>query len=462
MATINTFGQSIRQIDSNTWFVQFNVETSVEPSIKFDLSTNYSKPINLIVGPNTYSRMKSEFGSYKNSNSGEIKIFSYSGGKELGRIEPGSNQMGTVTYPEIQYSLLSQIQFPTSPQPDSLYLIVIDGYPALKLTEYSTIREKLVKQDTQVFGSKLKEFVSKAMHTGTGVQLIVDQSIGQILGEYDSFVNITQSNETKITRCLGDILFGRVFGGTQPDFSSIISPGSEWDIIDAFSVNISSGENNSTHKLAIRGSGLSIESNCSSLVGMILKANTDSISEVLIQDINLGTQICDFDLVDIPQHPNAPSLINYIKLEQYVQTLGLFETSTNPTNSELKKKIKEHVKANADFIQLIEYGENSDWEITPTDPFASLINRKICSLIKQAKGFLSQMRSHFIIEPTKKTSFNCGGPLRQVNTVARREVTGYINPSNSNLFGLDTYDEWDNTQGIANRQLSAFAHDSKY
>jgi hypothetical protein len=458
MASISSSVLSVSQIDSNTLMVQFSISTNVEPSIKFDLSTNHARPINLIVGPSTYSRMKQEFGCYKNSNSGEIKIFSYSGGKELCRIEPGSNQMGTVTYPEIQYSLLSQIQFPDIAHPNSLFLIVIDSYPALKLTEYSTIREKLIEQDTQVFNSKLKDFVSRAAQVGSTLQLVVDQSIGQILGELNLLVNITQSNETKITRCLGDILFGRVFGGTQPDFSSIISPGSGWDIVDAFSTNVSSGENNSTHRLAIRGSGLTIEGNCSSLIGIILKSNTNTNTEtmpkLLIQDINLGIQLCDLDLVDLCQNPNASNLINYIKLEQYVQTLGQFETSTNPTNPELRKRIKEHVKANAEFIQLIEYGENSDWEIAPTDQFASLINRKICSLIRQAKGLLLQMRSHFVIESGKKLSFNCGGPLRQVNTVARREVSGYVNASSSNLFGLDTYDEWEN--GIANRQLSAF------
>lgn len=471
MASITTSNQSIGQINSNTWIVQFVAETSVEPSIKFDLSTNHSRPINLIVGPNTYLRMKSEFAPVKNSNSEEIKIYSYNGGKELGRIEPGSNQMGTVTYPEIKYSLLSQIQLPDVPQPNSFYVIVIDSYPAYKSVEYSSVRDELVRQDTQLFNSRLKNFCYLATKTNTQVKLIVDQYADQVLSELihsrfekkyskysdedivEPYVDMIYSDENKISRCLSEIVFGRVFGGMQPEFSSIISPGDDWDIVDAFSTSIS--DSKSAHKLTIRGSGLAIGSNCSSLIGMILTSKSENVSRLTIRDINLDTQICDFELEKIPSHSDANKLERFIQLEQYVKTLGSLVTSIPICTSQpvdFKNKIKEHIRANSKFIELIEYSEFTDWEIK-LESFDNIINGKICNLVKQAKSFLSHLRSHFVVEQKseKGNSIFDRIPLRQENTVARRQVTGFQNHPD-----FETYDEFDYVNGVANRQISVF------
>lgn len=93
MSSIVSSSQSIQQINSQTWFTKFDIQTSVTPSIKFDLTTDHGKPVNLIVSNDVYSRFQSDLSTRVNSNSHEIKLYSYNG-KELSRIEPKSKAMG--------------------------------------------------------------------------------------------------------------------------------------------------------------------------------------------------------------------------------------------------------------------------------------------------------------------------------------------------------------------------------
>jgi len=396
MTSIVAESQSIQKINSDTWMVHFNIQTAVMPTVKFDLTTDHKKQINLIVSSDIYSRIHTEFITRVNSNSCEIKLFSYNGGKELLRIAPLTNSMGNVSYPDINYTLLSQIEVPTTPEPNTIYMFVIDSYPGLKMVEYDIIRNNLVEQDNEVFMTKLVKFYTEAVQVNSEVKLVFESSVNQAIGKlYSDSIDRVVCDSLKLTRCLGDIIFGRMFGGIQTEFSSIITPNSDWTIIDAFSISKS---NNQTHKLTIRGSGLSISGNCSSSIGMIMKRTSESITNLKLADINLGTQICEFVLDDesnYPIHLDAINLSKYLELIEYNKTVSqlVFDLNTNP---ESKVKIKEYMKSNSEYISSIEYDDFNDFAIKE-DYFNNVINEKICYLISSIKSYFTNIRSSFVI-----------------------------------------------------------------
>jgi hypothetical protein len=410
MTTLVVNSQSIQEINLDAWIVHFDIQTAVMPTIKFDMTIDHKKEITLIVSNEMYLRIHKDFASRVNSNSCEIKVCSYNGGKELARIAPSTNLMGNVSYPDIHYTLLSQIEVPPTPQPNTIYIFVIDSYPGLQLVEYETIKNNLIEQDNKVFMSKLKNFHSEANKVNSEIKLVLESSVNQAISKsyfdesgtscfdesgtsrFDHIHKIV-SDSNKLTKCLGDIIFGCVFGGIQTEFSSIITPNSGWTILDAFATS-----KTRTHKLTIRGSGLGISGNNSSSIGIILKRTSDSIKNFELTDINLGTKICEFVLDDeskYPKHQDAINLSKYLGLIEYTKTISQFIFGLN-TNPELKVKIKEHMKSNSEYISTIEYDNFDDFAIKE-DHFKNIINEKICSLISSIKSNFANIRSKFAI-----------------------------------------------------------------
>jgi len=439
MTSIVAESQSIQKINSDTWMVHFNIQTSVMPTVKFDLTTDHEKEINLIVSNDIYSRIHTEFITRVNSNSCEIKLFSYNGGKELARIAPLANSIGNISYPDIQYTLLSQIEVPTSPQPNTIYMFVIDSYPGLKMVEYDVIRNNLIEQDNEVFMSKLVKLYTEAIKVNSEIKLVFESSVNQAIGKlYSDSIDRVVCDSLKLTRCLGDIIFGRMFGGIQTEFSSIITPNSDWTIVDAFARS----KTTQTHKLTIRGSGLAINGNCYSSIGMIMKRTSESITNLKLADINLGTQICEFVLDDesnYPIHPDAINLSKYIELIEYNKTVSQFVFDLN-TNPESKLKIKEHMKSNAEYISTIEYDDFNDFAIKE-DYLKNIINEKICYLINSIKLYFSSIRSNFqIVNPLDNSK-------KKLNQIPFQMARGFATELENDL-------EFDLPCSIANRQSS--------
>jgi len=401
MSSIIASSQSIERISSNEYFVKFDIQTIVSPSIKFDLTINHEKPVNLIVSPQVYSALRADIFTRINKNTSDIKLFSYNSGKELCRIVPGSNKIGNVSYPEINFLLLSQIEFPTNLEPNAHYIIVIDSYPALNMIEYGPLKSKLFSQDVSNFLLKFDKFNEEAKKINTTVQLIISKQ------DFDSidlgvryFLKVPTN---KLVKSLADIVFGCTIGGIQSDFSSIISKDSNWKIIDAFSYqkNLQDDTIKLPHKLIIRESGLVICGNTSSSIGLIIKSiNQDSdVTNFKMIDINLDTQICDF-IIDsnIPLHSEATKLLKYIEIIQYETILDILDT-----NSKLEKK--SHMLSNSKIIESIEYSEFNDFALE-YELHKKSINDKLCLIIKIIKSKWSEIRSTFI----------CGSPDMLKNT----------------------------------------------
>ena len=172
MTSIRVLSQSIEHIDSNKYFIKFDIQTNVKPNASFNLTVNHEKPVSLIVSPNIYYGLNSDISMRTNANTHDIKIYGFHGGKELARVLPGSNKMGTITYPEISYSLLSQIVFP-NPESNSHYILAIDSLPALSTIEHEELKTQLFLEDTAIFLENLSKFSQDALSIGSTIQLVV-------------------------------------------------------------------------------------------------------------------------------------------------------------------------------------------------------------------------------------------------------------------------------------------------
>ena len=116
--------------------------------------------------------------------------------------------------------------------------------------------------------------------------------------------------------------------------------------------------------------------------------------------------------------------------------------------------------SNAEFINLIEYGNYEDFALKQ-DPFANLINNKICSLIKCIKKNFSTIRSQFSVTNPDACSLDHIPFARREIGNAHFEMTPGFPPRHGDL--LDPHLDYNRPNGLehtyipglANRQISA-------
>ncbi len=395
MASIKILSQSIDYIGANKYFIKFDIETNVKPNTSFNLTRNHKKPVNLIVSPHIYHGLQSDICTRTNSNTHEIKIYGYHGGKELSRVVPGCSKMGNITYPEISYSLLSQIVFP-SPEPNTHYILAIDSLPALLTIEHELLKKELFEQDSSMFIESLTNFVKSTNPIGSTVELVILKDNHSLSAATSSIASTCTVDSNKIVRFLGDTLYGRIFGGTQTIFSTIISLESSAKQSDIKLITVFSQLNKEfdfKHEITVRGSGIVISGNTTSSIGMIVETPSDNIKLV---DINTGTEICNFSTTDVEIRPQVSKINQYIKILEYIGVLEKIDFNN-------KDQEKAHMKTHRDFIELIEYSEFEDFYLLD-DKFSSTINKHICQLIKFIKVKWFEIRSKFGCSETKSYS----------------------------------------------------------
>jgi len=389
MASIQVLSQSIEYINSNKYFIKFDIQTNVKPNASFNLTVNHKKPVNLIVSPYIYNGFQSDICQRTNANEHDVIIYGFHGGKELSRVLPGLNKMGNVTYPDIGYSLLSQIVFP-NPESNSHYILAIDSLPALSTIEHEQLRTQLFEQDTTVFIENLSKFSQAALSIGSTIQLVILKE-SSVLSEFllsASSFQISRIESSKMVRYLGDVVFGRVFGGTQSDFSTILSlsgsnSNSKVSLVTAFSQVMSDSE--FQHKIIIRSSGVVISGNTTSSIGMIIEADSTDIIKVF--DVNSGMEVCCFDCTSVPIHTEVSRLGEYIKLIEYTNVLQKIDSND-------KDKTKIHMSSCREFIEEIEYSEYDDLVVLE-DKFSLTINKQILHGLKIIKAKWYDIRSKF-------------------------------------------------------------------
>lgn len=393
MASIQVLSQSIEHINSNKYFIKFEIQTNVKPNASFNLTVNHEQPVSLIVSPYVYHGLQSDISQRTNANTHDIKIYGFHGGKELARVLPQSNKMGNITYPDIGFSLLSQIVFP-NPESNSHYILAIDSLPAISTIEYEGLKTQLFLEDTAIFLENLSKFSEAALSIGSILQLVVLKESSMLReflsGSTLSTFQISTIESNKMVRYLGDMVYGRVFGGTQADFSTILSlSGSKHEskvsLVTAFSQTVS--DLDFQHKITIRGSGLVVSGNTTSSIGMIVQA--DKTDRIKIVDVNSGTDVCSFDIdsTSVPTNIDASKLDQYIKLLEYTNKLQKLDSND-------KHKTKTHMLEYKEFIEFIEYSEYDEF-VFFEDKFSETINKNIVHTIKIIKAKWFDIRSKF-------------------------------------------------------------------
>jgi hypothetical protein len=393
MSSIEASNYSAYRINSDTIMVEFDCKTNVKPNIKFDFSVNHSKPINIITSSSIYQQLHNEVLDRTNINSEEIKVYGYTGNKELSSISPGKNRLGTVSYPDYMISLLSEIEISSNIQHGSKVILVIDSYPSITFIEHSVLKNKLIEKDFENFCTIIQEFIHK---TKCDFTLLIDSNIAKfIIDAYKQIpFSFVVSNANKITRCLCDIVFGRIISGVQNDFNGIITTTS-YSIIDAFIKNKSKQESedysklnlsdltSDIHTINLRGSGLSISGNYQSHICLLLqkKSETDMIE---FNEINTNKKLFELDISNLEMHPSATVLSKYLDIVNYYYKLKDINVD----------KYKEHMINEMLFINSIEYGSVETYMVE--SDFKDEIISKLTSLVQILKKEWNKIRNSFV------------------------------------------------------------------
>lgn len=406
MSSIEAFNYSASRINSNTIMVEFDCKTNVKPNIKFDFSINHSKPINIITSSSIYEQLHNEVLGRTNINSEEIKVYGYTGNKELSSISPGKNKLGTVSYPEYMISLLSEIEISSNIQDKSNVILVIDSYPSITCIEYSALKYRLIEKDFENFYTKIKEFIHK---TKCNFTLLIDSTISKfIIDAYNQIPdesadkginNIIVANTNKITRCLCDIVFGKIISGVQNDFNGIITA-TNYNIIDACIKNKSKQQSledhsklNLTldiHTINLRGSGLSISGNYQSHICLLLQKKSES-NIIEFNEINSNIKLFELDISNLEMHSSATVLNSYLDILTYYYKLKDIAID----------KYKEHMLNEMLFINTIEYGSIETYMVE--SEFKDEIINKLTSLVLILKKEWNKIRNSFVFNKNNAT-----------------------------------------------------------
>ena len=440
MSSIEASNYSAYRINSDTIMVEFDCKTNVKPNIKFDFSVNHSKPINIITSSSIYQQLHNEVLDRTNINSEEIKVYGYTGNKELSSISPGKNRLGTVSYPDYMISLLSEIEISSNIQHGSKVILVIDSYPSITFIEHSVLKNKLIEKDFENFCTIITEFIHK---TKCDFTLLIDSNIAKyIIDAYKQIpFSFVVSNANKITRCLCDIVFGRIISGVQNDFNGIITT-SNYTIIDAFIKNKSKQELSEDysklnltdltpdiHTINLRGSGLSISGNYQSHICLLLqkKSETDMIE---FNEINTNKKLFELDISNLEMHPSATVLSKYLDIVNYYYKLKDINVD----------KYKEHMINEMLFINSIEYGSVETYMVE--SDFKDEIISKLTSLVQILKKEWNRIRNSFVFNKnTVAVQIEYGGirhtPYKDHNIYTSANAATLYGPSRQ-LSNIDT------------------------
>ena len=440
MSSIEASNYSASRINQDTIMVEFDCKTNVKPNIKFDFSVNHSKPINIITSSSIYQQLHNEVLDRTNINSEEIKVYGYTGNKELSSISPGKNRLGTVSYPDYMISLLSEIEISSNIQHGSKVILVIDSYPSITFIEHSVLKNKLIEKDFENFCTIIQEFIHK---TKCDFTLLIDSNIAKfIIDAYKQIpFSFVVSNANKITRCLCDIVFGRIISGVQNDFNGIITTTS-YSIIDAFIKNKSKQElsedysklnltdlTSDIHTINLRGSGLSISGNYQSHICLLLqkKSETDMIE---FNEINTNKKLFELDISNLEMHPSATVLSKYLDIVNYYYKLKDINVD----------KYKEHMINEMLFINSIEYGSVETYMVE--SDFKDEIISKLTSLVQILKKEWNRIRNSFVFNKnTVAVQIEYGGirhtPYKDHNIYTSANAATLYAPSRQ-LSNIDT------------------------
>ena len=280
-----------------------------------------------------------------------------------------------------------------------------------------------------------------------------------LLNIFDAYKQIpfsfVVSNANKITRCLCDIVFGRIISGVQNDFNGIITTTSynnnndgiittapNYNIIDAFIKNKSKQQTledysklnltdltSDIHTINLRGSGLSISGNYQSHICLLLQKKSE-VDKIEFNEINTNKKLFELDISNLEMHPSATVLSKYLDIVNYYYKLKDINVD----------KYKEHMINEMLFINSIEYGSVETYMVE--SDFKDEIISKLTSLVQILKKEWNRIRNSFVFNKnTVAVQIEYGGirhtPYKDHNIYTSANAATLYGPSRQ-LSNIDT------------------------
>jgi hypothetical protein len=347
----------VKIIDDAKLAIELDIDVNGSAANRIKLLVNEGKTAHVVLSQGQHDKLKKTLCTRVNENSYPIHFYRTTGGKPIATLNTGQNDLGTVTYHDLKFSLISSIEVPDIQENEVIYFL-IDSYDGLDQVTDPSLKSKLIWKDWIDFARKFQSFLKSE------IRIIIDgkifASITKIIPDFFSYQapelfleNAGNQSEVKFFECydkmtefLCDKIFGKVIGGEKQLFSGIITTG-ENKIVDAYSKGCLS--------VAIRGSGLTINGNGSSKIFIIVKRKNDS--KLLIQETQTGQIILDDKITDDCETFKYPK--EYNKLCELVDYNDELKSLLEKPKESIKKHLLENSTKNSEF----ELGEQHDYII---------------------------------------------------------------------------------------------------
>ena len=344
MNQINVSNPVIYRLAPTNFMLSFDISTETRTTALIDLSKNSKNETKIISSNGVYSKFKeNHLSSRKNKNTGDIKFYSYAGGKEITRLTTGSNRMSNLAYPPYNGTLFSSIELPEMNKKDNVYLL-IDNYIEINTISCPNMKKELINKDLEILLNKIKNGIE-----GKNVNFIIlfDSKLHEELIKYEPELNTIicsydihpMKSEGHIVPYVCDLVFGRILGGQTHQFTGVINP-EGYTIIDAFTTSIIN-----YHKLTNRTSGLSILGNGTATIYMLLRSNNALTNKIKLMEVPTGTELLNISTnTNVKEHKNTSDILKLIKLIDY--TLLLKNILSKNDRTEMKQFMKDNLEEN--------------------------------------------------------------------------------------------------------------------
>jgi hypothetical protein len=226
-------------LDDNYINCECEIRASAQQTGCIDVRVDNKKPVIIVTSSKGYSDLNQCTKNRSNINSEEIRIYGYRASKAIGRIQPGSNSFGNVSYPQFNGSTLGEIDIMPIVS-DSKLFIIIDQYDFLTSEGCPDLKRMIVSKDINTFTQKIRDACGASV---TDVCMVIDKKIFDkihSMGLIDEFVNsnsvfpfqiVCGNSISDINNILCDRVFGRQIGGKTQSYIGLLE--SNYEIIDA-------------------------------------------------------------------------------------------------------------------------------------------------------------------------------------------------------------------------------------
>lgn len=424
MNHINITNPIVYKLNLKHYMLSCNVTTKTMSSPMIDLSVSLPNDTIIISSNNTYNKFYHHISNYVNKNTGQVKFYSYAGGKEITKLVNGINKMSNLPYPPFNNTLFSSIILPEINNNDSVY-ILIDSYNEINSITCPLLMKKLINRDLNIMLNNIKTNVE---NKNVNVIIMFDTLLYDELINYEPDIdniiqnfNFTLKKNKNLVSYTFDLVFGKVISSEDLAFNGIIDF-ENFTIYYAFTTNQSI-----CHLLTIRTSGLSIIGNGTSNIYVILSSNNCLPNEIKITDVTSENKLLNVTFNEnIQEHKNTDIILKLIELCNYNLTLSKI---INTDNKDAMKHIM-HEKLHENFQWEFNFLNTYDLNNLEED-IKTIIDAKIRWLHNILLNYFAIIRSKFHIN--KLNGYNYYNLIYRTDNVLPTMERNVTAPCNNEL-----------------------------